>query len=137
MSKTQRDPSEASIREIVRGLFQGPMHERSKKLYVLRRIRALYRDEWGWGAGAKFLFRALIEALGLQEDDEELLRLAQPKRGRKEESELAIRILGLKADGKTVPQMKAIFESEGQYFSTEKIESYLKTRRKKSRDLHW
>ncbi len=30
----------------------------------------------------------------------------------------------------TVPQMQVIFKADGQYFSREKIESYLKTRRK-------
>ncbi len=122
---------------LLRQLFKGPMHEKSKRLHVLRCIRALYKDKWGWGIGPKFLFRALIEALGLQEDEDEIMRRAQRKRGRKEEGELAARILGMKAEGKTAPQMKAIFESEGQYFSAEKIESYLKTRRKKSRDLYW
>ena len=52
------------------------------------------------------------------------------KPGRKPETKLAERILKLKAEGKTVPQMQAIFKSEGEHFSREKIESYLKTRRK-------
>jgi hypothetical protein len=137
MAKTPRDLSDPFTREILHSLFEGPMHEKSKRLYVLRRIRALYKDKWGWGVGPKFLFRALIEALGLQEDEDEIMRLAQPKRGRKEESDLAIRILGMKAEGKTVPQIRAIFESEGKYFSPEKIESYLKTRRKKPQHLFW
>jgi hypothetical protein len=50
--------------------------------------------------------------------------------GRKAEIELAERILKLKAEGMTVPQMQAIFKAEGQHYSREKIESYLKTRRK-------
>jgi len=53
------------------------------------------------------------------------------KPGRKAEIELAERIWKLKAEGKTVPEMQAIFRAEGQHFSKEKIESYLKTRRKK------
>jgi hypothetical protein len=52
------------------------------------------------------------------------------KPGRKAEIELADRIWKFKAEGRTVPQMQAIFKAEGQHFSREKIESYLKTRRK-------
>lgn len=57
--------------------------------------------------------------------------LKKVKRGRKPETELAELIWKLKAEGKTVPQMQAIFRAEGQHFSAEKIESYLKTRRRK------
>ena len=94
-------------------------------------IREHYEDKWGWGASSKYLYRALIRALGLQGREDELMRLAEPRRGRKEERDLAVRIWSLKAEGKTAPQMKVIFESEGQHYSLEKIESYLKTRRKK------
>ncbi len=96
-------------------------------------VRDGYQDKWGWGAGEEYLYSALIRGLGLEKHKDELIRLAKPKRGRKEERDLATRIWTLKAEGKTVPQIKAIFESEGQYFSIEKVESYLKTRRKKSK----
>jgi hypothetical protein len=58
------------------------------------------------------------------------LEITKGKAGRKAEIELAERIWKLKAEGRTVPQMQAIFKAEGQHFSIEKIESYLKTRRK-------
>jgi hypothetical protein len=94
-------------------------------------VRLRYKDEWPWGAAAEYLYLALIEALGLEEEREQLLRLAKPKTGRKEERELAARIYGLRAEGKTVSEIRMIFEVEGQHYSPEKIESYLKTRRKK------
>lgn len=105
--------------------------EEAKKLIHILRVRVNYKDGWRWGAGAEYLYRELIRALGLQELEEALVALAKPRRGRREERELASRIWTLKAEGKTVPQIRSIFESEGQYFSAEKIESYLKTRRKK------
>jgi hypothetical protein len=58
------------------------------------------------------------------------LEIKKGKSGRKAEGELAERIWKLKAEGRTVHQMQAIFKAEGQHFSREKIESYLKTRRK-------
>jgi hypothetical protein len=58
------------------------------------------------------------------------LEIKKGKPGRKAEIVLADRIWKLKAEGKTVPQIQAIFKAEGQHFSREKIESYLKTRRK-------
>jgi len=58
------------------------------------------------------------------------IALPKTKKGRKVETELAERIWKFKAEGKTVPQMQAIFKEEGQHFTREKIESYLKTRRK-------
>jgi hypothetical protein len=58
------------------------------------------------------------------------LEIKKGKAGRKAEIELAERIWKLKAEGRTVPQMQAIFKAEGQHYSREKIESYLKTRRK-------
>ncbi|MBZ5667370.1 MAG: hypothetical protein LAO30_22555 [Acidobacteriia bacterium] len=97
------------------------------------RVRLEYKETWPWGAAAEYLYRALIQALGLGEEEEELLLLAKSKPGRKEERELAGRILCLKAKGMTVPQIKKAFEKENQYYSLEKIESYLKTRRKHRR----
>jgi hypothetical protein len=89
------------------------------------------RFRWQWGAGAKYLYRELIHALGLQAYEQVLLRLAKPKVGRREEGELAARIYNLRAEGKTVREMIAIFEAQGQFYSKEKVESYLKTRRRK------
>jgi len=104
-------------------------NDEARKFLYLLSVRMNYKGHWG--AGAEYLYRQLIQALGLQELEEGLVELAKPKRGRKEEVELAFRIWDMKAEGKTALQMKAIFESEGQHFSLEKIESYLKTRRKK------
>jgi hypothetical protein len=61
------------------------------------------------------------------------LEIKKRKPGRKVETALAERIWKLKAEGKTVPQIQAIFRAEDQHFSREKIESYLKTRRKSPR----
>jgi hypothetical protein len=58
------------------------------------------------------------------------LEITKGKAGRKAEIELAEHIWKLKAEGRTVPQMQAIFKAEGLHYSREKIESYLKTRRK-------
>lgn len=60
-----------------------------------------------------------------------LANVPRGRPGRKEEMELARRIWQLKAEGKNVRQIGAIFKAEGQHFSKEKIEAYLKTRRKK------
>jgi hypothetical protein len=106
-------------------------NKEAKELIHALRVRVNYKDAWCWGAGAEYLYRELIRALGLEELEEGLVSLAKPRRGRREERELAGRIWAMKAQGKTAPQMKATFDSEGQYFSLEKIESYLKTRRKK------
>jgi hypothetical protein len=108
--------------------------EEANKLIHAIRVRVNYKDGWRWGPGAEYLYRELIRALGLEELEEGLVSLAKPRRGRKQERELASRIWTLKSEGKTVPQIKSIFESEDQYFSAEKIESYLKTRRKKQKD---
>jgi hypothetical protein len=138
MSKTPYDsllPLKAVLRSldpsIERELFHCPENDEFRRVVFCMFVREHYQDKWGWGANAKYLYRALIRALGLQRREDELMRLAESKRGRKEERDLAARIWSLKAEGKTAPQMKAIFESEGKYFSLEKIESYLKTRRKK------
>jgi hypothetical protein len=63
--------------------------------------------------------------------EDSLIKLDKPKQGRRKELVLAERIWRMKAEGKTVPQMKAIFETDGQYFTEDKIKSYLKSRRKK------
>jgi hypothetical protein len=76
----------------------------------------LYRDTYHDAVDAYFRHRPGLDKKG--------------KPGRKAEMELAESIWKLKAEGRTVPQMQAIFKAEGQHFSTEKIESYLKTRRK-------
>jgi hypothetical protein len=87
--------------------------------------------KWPWGAGAEYLYRALIRALGLEHHEEDLLRLAKSKPGRKEERELFQRIVGLRLGGKTVPQIQAELERDGRSISKEAVESYLKTRRRK------
>jgi hypothetical protein len=111
--------------------------EASRRLPEIAKLRKLFkvRDDyddygWPWGAAAEYLYRALVSAYNLEHDEEELVRLAKRKPGRKEERALANRIWTLRAERKTVPQIVAIFEAEGQYFSKGKIESYLKTRRR-------
>ena len=94
-------------------------------------VRNKYTEKWKWGAGPEYLYRKLIRGLGLYGLEDALIQLAKSKRGRKEERDFAARIWSLKAEGKTVPQIMAIFASEGQHCTDEKIKSYLKTRRKK------
>lgn len=98
-------------------------------LYVLQ-VRRRYKGHWG--EGAESLYRALIRALDLEGVEDELVELAKPKPGRKQERELAERIWRLKAEGKTVPQIRTILASEGTHKSSEAIASYLKARRKKT-----
>lgn len=101
-----------------------------EKLLCAIRVRDGFT--WSWGAGAEYLYRALIQALGFgMQEEEVLIKLAKPKPGRKQERELAKRIWELTAEGKTARQIKRIFEAEGQHFSLEKIESYRKSRRKR------
>ena len=94
-------------------------------------VRNKYMEKWKWGAGPEFLYRKLIRGLGLHWLEDSLIKLDKPKQGRRKELVLAERIWRMKAEGKTVPQMKAIFETDGQYFTEDKIKSYLKSRRKK------
>ena len=63
--------------------------------------------------------------------EDELLELAKPKRGRKEQCELFQRILSLKTEGKTSAKIQETLEYEGRSISIEAVESYLKTRRRK------
>jgi hypothetical protein len=79
----------------------------------------LFRDTYHDAVDAYFRHRPGLDKKG--------------KPGRKAEIELAERIWKLQAESRTVPQMQAIFKAEGQHFSREKIESYLKTRRKSLR----
>jgi len=122
---------QGDTRAIEREFFVCPPNDELRRVMFCLFIRNRYKPKWKWGAEAEYLYRALIRGLGLRGLEDSLIELAKPKRGRKEETALAMRIWSLKAEGKTAPQMKVIFESEGQYFSLEKIESYLKTRRKK------
>lgn len=115
----------------VKQAFVYPPEDEFRRLKFARHICQTYKDKWGWGAKGEFLFRALIRALGIGEFRRLLELQLKPKRGRKEEVQLAERIWKLKAEGKTVPQMRALFESEGKLFSKEAIASYLKTRRRK------
>jgi hypothetical protein len=112
-------------------VFPCPPQDELRRLMFIRFVHEGYKDKWKWGAAAQHLYRALIRALGLEHYEDELMALAEPKRGRKKEVELAARIRELKVEGKTVPQIKATFESEGKHYSTEMIESYLKTRRRR------
>jgi hypothetical protein len=64
-------------------------------------------------------------------DADSHVQMPRRNRGRKPETDLAERIWILKDEGKTVPEMQAIFEAENQHFSQEKIEAYLKSRRRK------
>jgi hypothetical protein len=122
---------QGDIQAIERQYFICPPRDELRRIMFCLFIRERYNAKWKWGAEAEYLYRALIRGLGLRGLEDSLIQLAKPKRGRKVEAALAMRIWRLKAEGKTTPQMKAIFESEGQYFSLEKIESYLKTRRRK------
>jgi hypothetical protein len=79
----------------------------------------------------RFFQQAYHEAVDARLRHTRGLEIKKGKPGRKREIELAERIWKLKAEGKTVPEMQAIFKAEGQHFSQEKIASYLKTRRKK------
>jgi hypothetical protein len=106
-------------------------------LRLLRAARVRVQFKWPWGAGAEYLYRELIRALGLEHMEEELLRLAKSKPGRKEERELFQRIVRLKLDGKTVRQIQAELERDGRSISKEAIESYLKTRRRKKQPQHF
>jgi hypothetical protein len=103
----------------------------SKYFYALN-VR--HRFRWKWSVGAQYLYRTLICALGLDQDESTLLRLAKPKPGRKQESALARRIYQLKAEGKNVPQIQRILENEGEFRSREAVASYLKTRRKQRKN---
>jgi len=90
-------------------------------------VRQEYKEEWPWGAAAQYLYRALIQALGCDEDEEkELLSLAKRKPGRKEERETARRILALREEGKSVPEIQRVLETEGKFRSKEAVASYLK-----------
>jgi hypothetical protein len=116
---------------IAREVFLCPEGDELRRIMFALFVRQNYGNRRRWGSAEEYLYRALIRGLGLDGLEDTLVALAKPKRGRKQEVALATRIWTLKAEGKTAPQMKAIFESEGQYFSLEKVESYLKTRRKK------
>ena len=128
---------EGDTKAIEREVFPCPPNDEARRVMYALVTRKNYDQKWKWGPGQEYLFRALIKALGLNGMEESISGLFKSKRGRKEETDLAIRIWTLKADGKTVPQMKAIFESEGQFFSEERIKSYLKTRRRRAGHEFW
>jgi|SRR5580704_3081320 hypothetical protein len=111
------------------GIFEDEEDLDLANMRYLFEVRRLFTGTWG--AGAELLFRALIRALDLQQHESVLVRWAESKPGRKQERELAERIWQLKAEKKTVPQIRAILESEGIYKSREAVAAYLKTRRKK------
>jgi hypothetical protein len=117
--------------EIADQVFMRPKGDELRRLVFVRFVCEQYKSKWGWGARAEYLYEALMRGMGLGEYQEYLIWFLRPKRGRKQENELAKRIWSLKAQGKTVPQIRTIFRSEGKYFSPEKIEYYLKTHRRR------
>lgn len=133
---TENQPSRNAIADLVRGtrkLTDEDLRNLANfsKRYTAIRVRLEFDDKWHWGASAEYLYRALIKALGLDEnDEEELLRLAKPKPGRKEERELAGRIYSLKEQCKTVREIQQILAEERKHLSIEAIAAYLKTRRR-------
>lgn len=103
-----------------------------RKLIYALRVRTDYgKHGKSWGAGQNFLYRQFIFALGLEAYEKRLMELVQPKPGRKVERELAERIWQLKAEGKTVPQIHAILQTQGYVLTKEAVAEYLKTRRNK------
>jgi len=133
----ENQPSRNAIADLVRGtrkLTDEDLRNRDyfSKLSTAMRVRLEFDDKWHWGASAEYLYRALIKALGLDEnDEEELLRLAKPKPGRKVERELAATIYSLKEQCKTVPEIRQILAAQEQkHLSIEAIAAYLKTRRR-------
>jgi hypothetical protein len=92
-------------------------------------IRRNYKGRWGtWPA---YMYRCLIRALGLWEYESELLRLAEPKRGRKQNRDLAERVLRLYGEGKNTSQIQAVLKADGKELTTEAIREYRKARRRK------
>jgi hypothetical protein len=112
-------------------VFRCPPDDELRRLVFARFVSEEYKNKWRWGARAEYLYRALIRGLGLDGYENMLTALATPKRGRKREADLAARILKLRAEGKTARQIKATFELEGKHYTTEMIEAYLKSRRRK------
>jgi hypothetical protein len=106
-------------------------HQWEENLRLLHVARVRVQFKWPWGAGAEFLYRELIRALGLEQSEDVLVRLAKSKPGRKEQRELYLKILSLKNEGKTARQIQAQLEHSDRRISLEGVESYLKTRRKK------
>jgi hypothetical protein len=53
------------------------------------KLRREYKPAWGWGPGAKFLYRTILRAYGLTEHEKMLMDLAKPKRGRKKDDSTA------------------------------------------------
>ena len=95
------------------------------------RIRQKYNPVWGWGAGADYLYRELVRAHGLEDHEDFLMRQAKPKRGRKREDDLAVRILRLKQMGFSVPKIAITLELlDNIYMSEEAVAAYLKNRRR-------
>jgi hypothetical protein len=90
-----------------------------------------YRLEGGkWNRGADFLFRCLIYALDLKDQQEFIVYAVKPKRGRKSNTDLARGIWEEKAQGKTAREIASALKAAGKSLSIEGVESYLKTRRK-------
>jgi len=123
----QRSPSAASS-DAQASILSNP-----KIAHVLR-IRRNYKPSWGWGAGAKYLYRELIRAWGLQEYETALMHVAKPKPGPKRDEGLARLISILKKDhGLTVPEITKFLGTDLKpptHRSEEAVSSYLKSRRR-------
>jgi hypothetical protein len=86
--------------------------------------------KWPWSKGAEYLYRELLRTLELEHGEAKLLELAKSKSGRKKKYELAARIHGLRAEGRTVREIREILSKEGTHLSLEGVEAYFKTRRR-------
>lgn len=86
---------------------------------------------WPWGAGARYLYREIIQLLGLEHREEELMQLAESKPGRKEERELRMRILRLHREGKTDLEIQQVLVSEGKSRSIDAIRYHRKSNQEK------
>lgn len=105
--------------------------EKAEKFSELLQIRRSYK--WEWNAGAKFLFSELIRTYGLDgEWREKLMELSKAKPGRKRDAETAVQIALLHLRGMTAKQISEHLGSNGKKISVEGVESYLKSRRKRS-----
>jgi hypothetical protein len=85
-----------------------------------------------WNANAEHLYLAFVRALDIDPYEDELLRLAKAKRGRKPNQEHAQLILSLKSRlGYNPSQIREALAKRGIHKSEEAIKSYSKRRRTK------
>ena len=119
-----------SLADILKAAAKDPIQRReAPKIQQLLLIRKQYK--WPWSAGAEYLYREIIRAHGLQHHEHELLQLARPTPGRKKNLYLQYVITLLRKHGATANQIKEALERHGVSLSTEGVESYFKTRRKR------